>query len=59
MKSGFTLSYWEKVSFLHDIDIIIIGSGIVGLTAAIQLKEQDSRLNVLVLERGVLPLGAS
>ena len=37
----------------------IIGSGIVGLNAAITLKEQHPALKIIILERGVLPLGAS
>ena len=53
------LSYWERASFLSDVDVLIIGSGIVGLSAAIQLIERSSQLNVLVLERGPLPAGAS
>ncbi|MEO6980576.1 MAG: FAD-dependent oxidoreductase, partial [Mucilaginibacter sp.] len=40
-------------------DAIIIGSGLVGLSAALHLKKQTPALNVLVLERGFLPTGAS
>lgn len=53
------LSYWEKKSFFEDIDIAVIGSGIVGLNAAIRLKELDKNLRVVVVERGFLPYGAS
>lgn len=53
------LSYWEKESFLKNIDVAIIGSGIVGLSAAIRLKELSPKLKVLILERGSLPIGAS
>ncbi|MFK8105046.1 MAG: NAD(P)/FAD-dependent oxidoreductase [Saprospiraceae bacterium] len=53
------LSYWEKETFFKDIDIAIIGSGIVGLNAAIRLKELDASLRVVILERGILPMGAS
>jgi glycine/D-amino acid oxidase-like deaminating enzyme len=53
------LSYWERESFLSGIDVAIIGSGIVGLNAAITLKEQQPDLKVVVLERGFLPYGAS
>jgi glycine/D-amino acid oxidase-like deaminating enzyme len=52
------LSFWETDSFLH-YDTIIIGAGIVGLSTAISLKEQAPHLSVLVLERGLLPTGAS
>lgn len=53
------LSYWEKESFFNNIDVAIIGSGIVGLSAAIYLKEQSPNIKILVLERGALPIGAS
>jgi len=39
--------------------VIIIGSGLVGLSAALHLKKQRPSLNVMVLERGFLPTGAS
>lgn len=52
------LSYWEKESFL-EYDHIIIGSGIVGLSTAISIKEKSPNKSVLVLERGLLPSGAS
>ncbi|MGO4288616.1 NAD(P)/FAD-dependent oxidoreductase [Chitinophaga sp. RAB17] len=52
------LSYWEKQSLLQ-YDYIIIGSGMVGLSAAISLKEKAPQSRVMVLEREVLPTGAS
>ncbi len=53
------LSYWEREIWTKDIDVIIVGGGIVGLNAAWQLKQQQADINVLVLERGCLPAGAS
>ncbi|MEL7249989.1 MAG: FAD-dependent oxidoreductase [Bacteroidota bacterium] len=55
----YQLSHWEQETFFQDIDIAIIGSGIVGLSAAISLREQAPRKKVVVLERGPLPIGAS
>ena len=52
-------SYWEQASFIKSPDVVIIGSGIVGLNAAISLKRKKPELHVLVLERGILPYGAS
>lgn len=52
------LSYWEKKSFFH-ADVIIIGSGIVGLNAAITIKSKAPNMSVMMLERGFLPSGAS
>jgi glycine/D-amino acid oxidase-like deaminating enzyme len=53
------LSFWERESFLSGFDIVIIGAGIVGLSTAIYLKIASPHRKVLVLERGVLPYGAS
>lgn len=53
------LSYWEKTTFLKNIDVLIIGSGIVGLSAALHLKEKTPSLNVVIAERGTFPSGAS
>lgn len=52
------LSYWEKQSFVS-YDHIIIGSGIVGLSTALSIKEKSPTAEILILERGVLPSGAS
>ncbi|MDB5142823.1 MAG: FAD-binding oxidoreductase, partial [Mucilaginibacter sp.] len=54
-----TYSYWERTAFIDQADVIIIGSGIVGLSAALHLKRQQPGLKVTVLERGFLPSGAS
>jgi len=40
-------------------DVVIIGSGIVGINAALALKEMDTKLKVTLIERGPLPSGAS
>lgn len=53
------LSYWEIKSWLTDIDFTIVGSGIVGLNCALQLKKRFPKANILLLEKGVLPQGAS
>jgi gamma-glutamylputrescine oxidase len=52
-------SYWERTAFVDNADVIIIGSGIVGLNAALHLKTHEPKLKVMVLERGFLPSGAS
>ena len=54
-----SFSYWERTAFIDNADVIIIGSGIVGLSAALYLKKQQPNLKVTVLERGFLPSGAS
>ncbi len=53
------LSFWEKQTFLAEVDYLIIGSGIVGLSTAIHLKKIEPKKKVLLIERGYLPSGAS
>jgi len=52
-------SYWEDESFLKNIDYTIIGSGIVGLTCALELRRLNPNSKIVILERGFLPSGAS
>ena len=54
-----TISYWEKQTYFNNIDLLVIGSGIVGLNAAIDYKKKFPKAKVLVIERGILPNGAS
>ncbi len=54
--SGF--SYWEQASFLTH-DVAVIGSGIVGLNAALHIIQTNPSLNIVVVDRGFLPSGAS
>ena len=53
------LSYWERKSFFDNIDFAIIGAGIVGYSTALHLRELHPEANIVVLERGFLPSGAS
>jgi glycine/D-amino acid oxidase-like deaminating enzyme len=53
------LSYWEYKTWLSNIDFAVIGSGIVGLNCALQLKNKFPKAKILVLEKGILPQGAS
>ncbi|WP_081209475.1 NAD(P)/FAD-dependent oxidoreductase [Salegentibacter sediminis] len=52
-------SYWEIQTWFSDIDYCIIGSGITGLNCALDLKKRFPKSRVLILERGLLPNGAS
>ncbi|MBL3656493.1 FAD-binding oxidoreductase [Fulvivirga sp. 2943] len=51
-------SVWERQSFIN-YDYIIIGSGIVGLSTAISIKEKEPNATIAIFERGLLPTGAS
>lgn len=53
------LSYWEIKTWISNVDYTIVGSGIVGLNCALQLKERFPEAKILVLEKGFLPQGAS
>lgn len=52
-------SFWEQETFLKGYDVLILGSGIVGLNAALHLKKQAPDLKIAIIERGMLPSGAS
>lgn len=54
-----TLSFWEIRQYLQDVDLLVVGSGIVGLTSAIFYRRQHPNAKVVVVERGILPFGAS
>jgi glycine/D-amino acid oxidase-like deaminating enzyme len=53
------LSYWELKNWFTNVDYTIVGSGIVGLHAALRLRERFPESKILVLEKGMLPQGAS
>lgn len=54
-----SLSFWEIKQYLQDIDLLIVGSGIVGLTTAVFHKKMHPNAKVVVVEKGILPSGAS
>jgi len=53
------VSVWESESFFSPKDIIIVGSGFTGLWSAYFLKKRYPGKSVQVLERGLIPSGAS
>jgi len=53
------LSYWERKTWLTEIDFAIIGSGIVGLNCALSLRKEFPKAKIVVFEKGILPSGAS
>lgn len=52
------ISYWEQDAML-DADYIVVGGGIIGLQTAIELRARAATARIVVLERGLLPAGAS
>lgn len=53
------LSVWEKESFFAPADIIIAGSGLVGLWSAYYLKKAHPSISITIVDRGIIPTGAS
>lgn len=53
------LSYWELKNWFSNVDFTIVGSGIVGLHCALELRAKFPKAKILILEKGVLPQGAS
>ncbi|MFD2725742.1 NAD(P)/FAD-dependent oxidoreductase [Hyunsoonleella rubra] len=53
------LSYWEIKSWFSNVDFCIVGSGIVGLNCALVLQQRYPKSKILILEKGMLPQGAS
>lgn len=53
------LSYWEHKSYLDDIDYLIVGSGIVGMTAAIELRSREPDAHIVMIDKSSIGGGAS
>lgn len=53
------VSLWEKESFYRPADVIIIGIGFAGLWTALELKKKKRGLNIIMVDRGIIPAGAS
>ena len=59
INKDFNHSYWEKKHLFKDYQVIIVGAGIVGLSTAIAIKSKHKNYNVLIIEQGSSPNGAS
>ena len=59
MNNEYHFSFWEKDSFLKPYDLVIVGAGIVGLSSAIFFKRENPSARVMVLDKGMMPEGAS
>ncbi len=54
-----SLSYWELKNYFKTFDLIVVGSGIVGLNAALAYKKINKNAEILILEKGFLASGGS
>ena len=52
------ISLWEQSTYYAPKDVVIIGCGFVGLWTAYELIHKNPKLNITILERGVIPSGA-
>ncbi len=59
LNKNINYSYWELKQYFTEFDLIVIGSGIVGLSSAISFINKNKKAKILILERGLLPNGAS
>jgi gamma-glutamylputrescine oxidase len=53
------ISYWERSTYLAPQDFVVVGAGIVGLSTALFLRQYAPTAKITVVERGILPTGAS
>ena len=53
------VSFWEQKWLTDDLNFVVVGAGIVGLSAAYHLKKTHPNAKILVLDKGVLPFSAS
>jgi gamma-glutamylputrescine oxidase len=53
------ISIWEKETVFAPQDVLIAGSGFAGLWSAFYLKRKHPKAKITVLEKSVLPAGAS
>lgn len=51
-------SFWE-INGWSEADVVIVGAGLVGIQSALAVLERQPTARVLVLERGLVPTGAS
>jgi gamma-glutamylputrescine oxidase len=53
------MSIWEKETFFAPQDVLIIGSGFVGLWSAFYIKKKHPKAKVTIVDGGLIPTGAS
>ncbi len=59
LNKNINYSYWELKQYFTEFDLIVVGAGIVGLSTAISYINKNKKAKILILERGLLPNGAS
>ncbi len=54
-----SISFWEAETYFSPQDYIIVGAGLLGLWSSYELKQSFPKAKITILERGVIPTGAS
>lgn len=52
LPSGF--SYWETKGWLQDLDAVVVGGGLVGMSAALRLRQRHPHWRILIVDRNTL-----
>ena len=52
-------SIWEVETYFSPRDIVIIGSGFVGLWTALEIIKKYPKRQILIVDQGIIPTGAS
>ncbi|MCC5906055.1 MAG: FAD-binding oxidoreductase [Balneolaceae bacterium] len=55
----YSFSYWEREEWLKPPDLLVIGGGITGASAALFYKQAFPEKEVLIVDKGFFPEGAS
>ena len=53
------ISVWEQSTYFAPKDLVIVGCGFVGLWTAYEAIQKNPKLQITILERGIIPSGAS
>ncbi len=53
------VSFWEREEWLSPPDLLIVGAGIVGASVALFYKQKHPDADVVVIDKGITPEGAS
>ena len=54
-----TTSFWEQDVFYKPYDLIVVGAGITGCSAALEMRAKHPDWRILMVERNFYPSGAS
>lgn len=57
--SGMDIAFWEREMGLTNCDVLIVGAGIVGLSAGIALRKTSPELRITVIDRSPFSDGGS